>query len=216
MSIIIKQPMRENGISVSISTPDSSTAHQIKDIIESSTQGNINIKLNGNNMNIIMYPIRNLYMGGEIVPGRIQLLKILKRLLASFLPPAKNPIDIKYPSSAVGISVDINVVGGFKEFGEIQRIIQKSIKSNLMIEKSGFLMKVHLYPLSKTSIMGMNIYSPTDLLKVLNIILDKYIIKPDPTKGRNLNPDPRNIKGEPRILTKYEPTEQLEEETKKE
>jgi hypothetical protein len=214
MSIIIKQPMRENGISVSIQIPDSSDAGQIKSIIENNTQGNSTVEFNHTGvMDIEMYPIKNLSVGGKNIYGPIDLQEILEKLLAKFLLPVKRPIVIEPPSAAVGISVSINILGGFVEFDEIKKIIQGAVKSNLIIEKSGFRMNVHIYPLSRASIQGVNIYGPTDLLKSLNTLLDKYLVKPDPTKGRNLNPEPRNLKGEPRILTKYEPTEKIEEST---
>ena len=217
MSIIIKHPMRETGISVSIQIPEPKNAGRIKSIIKNNTQGNSTITFNNGVMKIQMYPIRNLSVGGANMYGPTDLIKILGTLLSEFLAPiSKRPIVIENPSASVGISVDINITGGFVEFGEIEKIIRGAIKSNLIIEKSGFNMNIHLYPLSRTSIQGVNIYGPTDLLKVLNTLLDKYIVKPDPTKGRNLNPEPRNIKGEPRVLTKYEPTETMDEEESKE
>ena len=204
--------MRENGISVSIQIPDSSDAGQIKKQIEKNTQGNSTVKFNNGVMDIEMYPIKNLSVGGKNIYGPIDLQEILEKLLDKFLT-TKRPIVIEPPSAAVGISVSINVLGGFVESGEIEKIIKGAVKSNLTIEKSGFRMNVHIYPLARASIQGVNIYGPTDLLKSLNTLLDKYLVKPDPTKGRNLNPEPRNLKGEPRILTKYEPTEKIEEST---
>ena len=217
MSIIIKHPMRESGISVSIQIPESKNAGRIKSIIKNNTQGNSTITFNNGVMNIQMYPIRNLSLGGANMYGTTDLIKILGTLLSEFLAPiSKRPIVIENPSASVGISVDINITGGFVEFGEIEKIIRGAIKSNLIIEKSGFNMNIHLYPLSRTSIQGVNIYGPTDLLKVLNTLLYKYIVKPVQTKGRNLNPEPRNIMGDPRVLTKYEPTETMDEEESKE
>ena len=52
MSIIIQQPMRETGVSVSIQIPESKNAGEIKSIIEKNTQGNSTVKFNNGVMDI--------------------------------------------------------------------------------------------------------------------------------------------------------------------
>ncbi len=121
-------------------------------------------------------------------------------------------IIIKQPIRENGISVDINVSGGNNEIRKIKDAIDSAISGvNVNYKSQGFVLSVYIFPLNGAFINGTRIGGQFEVQQGLNEVLGDMIEKPDDTKGRNLNPEPRNIKGAPRILTKHNPTENLEE-----
>lgn len=121
-------------------------------------------------------------------------------------------IIIKQPIRENGISVDINVGGGSNEMSAVKGAIDGAVSGvDVNYRTRGFILSVYIFPLSGAFINGNRINGQFEVQQGLNEILEDLIEKPDDTKGRNLNPEPRNIKGAPRILTKHNPTENLEE-----